>query len=383
MTLRIQQLFSLILLTGMLFLFTNSHAQAATETPFRFKKLVILGDSLSDPGNLYNGNTAWWLPIPAHFIPKAPYYEGRFSNGPVWADFFTDMFTAKGITTLNYAVGGSLINRHFGIYLPYTLGNAIDHYFSIENPQPAEIAESTYLIWIGANDYLQGLQYFSDAETDTSYAIDTLRMNMLQLIQAHANKFILMNLPDISKAPYETDPDKRASMHQLITLHNQKLLRLIQELKEQNPNIDIQFYDTETMFEQLLTDPEGFNKKYHTALNISEKQKPCWTGGYRKNTENLQRTEEKIQQQLDAFISAQNAVNTLYASQSRALAHDIATSPSLFEAWQVSNEGGLACEHPEQYIFWDRVHPTTAVHQAMSTIIFNSVVDYWVLEAAQ
>lgn len=377
MTLRIQQLFSLIMLTGILFLFSNSHAESLSNTRLPFNKLVILGDSLSDYGNLYNGNTAWWLPIPAHFIPRAPYYEGRFSNGPVWADIFAEMFAAKGIKTLNYAVGGALINRHFGIYLPYTLGDGIDYYFSKENPQTREVAESTYVIWIGANDYLQGVQYFSDPQADTDYAINTLKQNIESLIQAHANKFIVMNLPDISKTPYQADPEKKAVLHQLVILHNEKLPRMLQYLKEQHPGIDIQLYDTETLFEQLQADPAKFNKEYDTNLSITEKQKPCWTGGYRQNKDNPEQMEAKIEQNLHVFMQSQNALNTLYAADSKALAHDIYASPSLREAYRVSWEEGSLCEHPEQYIFWDQVHPTTAIHQAIAKIVFRTVLDYW------
>ena len=54
----------------------------------------VFGDSLSDDGNLFDltGN------------PPPPYFEGRFSNGPVWAD------TAAGAVagpTANFAFGGA------------------------------------------------------------------------------------------------------------------------------------------------------------------------------------------------------------------------------------------------------------------------------------
>ena len=58
-----------------------------------------LGDSLSDDGNLYaaTGGKA----------PPAPYFDGRFSNGPVWAEHVAADFAAKGLATGNFAYGGA------------------------------------------------------------------------------------------------------------------------------------------------------------------------------------------------------------------------------------------------------------------------------------
>ena len=41
--------------------------------------VVVFGDSLSDNGNLYE--------LMRHQLPPSPpYFEGRFSNGPVWIE---------------------------------------------------------------------------------------------------------------------------------------------------------------------------------------------------------------------------------------------------------------------------------------------------------
>ena len=44
-----------------------------------FTSFWTIGDSLSDPGNLYAATGGAQPQSP-------PYYEGRFSNGPVWAE---------------------------------------------------------------------------------------------------------------------------------------------------------------------------------------------------------------------------------------------------------------------------------------------------------
>ncbi|HDV5785644.1 TPA: hypothetical protein RJD83_002616 [Legionella pneumophila] len=44
------------------------------------KNIVVFGDGLSDNGNLYAYTN--------HRRPASPaYYNGRFSNGPVWVEY--------------------------------------------------------------------------------------------------------------------------------------------------------------------------------------------------------------------------------------------------------------------------------------------------------
>ena len=51
--------------------------------------LYFFGDSLTDTGNVYHATSVLHsdslglVPIE----PAAPYYDGRFSNGPVWAEY--------------------------------------------------------------------------------------------------------------------------------------------------------------------------------------------------------------------------------------------------------------------------------------------------------
>lgn len=76
-------------------------AQAASAQSYG--RLVVLGDSLSDNGNLYlaSGRTQ---------PPSPPYFQGRFSNGPVFTErlgFAASNFNGPVTGSINLAYGGS------------------------------------------------------------------------------------------------------------------------------------------------------------------------------------------------------------------------------------------------------------------------------------
>src|SRR4051794_25936876 len=83
----------------------------ALATPLQagqFTQIVAFGDSLTDTGNLY----AVTQTSPSGPFPPSPYYEGRFSNGPVWVEWLALQlgvpaprpFVTGGT---NYAFGGA------------------------------------------------------------------------------------------------------------------------------------------------------------------------------------------------------------------------------------------------------------------------------------
>lgn len=80
-------------------------AMASAANAQTYNRLVVFGDSLSDNGNLY-AVTGGTNPL------SPPYYQGRFSNGPVFTEllgFNAGRFTAGAPVTgsINYAFGGA------------------------------------------------------------------------------------------------------------------------------------------------------------------------------------------------------------------------------------------------------------------------------------
>ena len=92
-------------------------AFASAASAQTYTRLVVFGDSLSDNGNLYAA-TGGASPT------SPPYYQGRFSNGPVFTELlgFTAGRSAAGAPvtgSINYAYGGA--RTDFSIFNPFAV----------------------------------------------------------------------------------------------------------------------------------------------------------------------------------------------------------------------------------------------------------------------
>ncbi len=102
---RMYALVSILLITC-----TTPHAFAKAP----FTNLVIFGQTFNDTGNFFNR---------FGFPPSPPYYEGRFSNGPVWIEHIADGLRLPAPQTSE--LGGSELRvrrNRFGRRLPRRQG---------------------------------------------------------------------------------------------------------------------------------------------------------------------------------------------------------------------------------------------------------------------
>src|ERR1035438_1848931 len=77
---------------------------AQAKTP-HFDALYVFGDSYCDVGNIFAATGG--------AVPAAPYYNGRFSDGPIWLDhvagFLGVPLTAALAGGTDYAFGGAWV----------------------------------------------------------------------------------------------------------------------------------------------------------------------------------------------------------------------------------------------------------------------------------
>lgn len=232
-----------------------------------YSKLVVFGDSLSD-----NGNAHTLLSTYAGVnLPAAPYFDGRFTNGPVAVEV---MASTLGLTMENYAFGGAttgVTNRIPGMdsIIQTGLQAQVNAYTNVLSTLGATAdASALYVVWGGGNDF------FSSATLATANtAIANLSNEVAQLYAAGAREFFVPLLPNLawSAEAFEKGAAYQAGAGMLSAYFNGGLTSAMTKLEGTLAGANIQVFDTN----QPLA-------AYRSALaaaggNITDR---CWTGNY-------------------------------------------------------------------------------------------------------
>jgi outer membrane lipase/esterase len=182
----------------------------ATAAPYT--NLVVFGDSLSDQGNAFLAVSPSLLPAGTTYPPypypqivpgqSTPYFNGRFSNGPIWVDTFAAKLGLSSAPALlggtNYAFGGALTS---GASLAGTPSLAVQVGGMYLLAHPAVPAGTLLALWGGANDIIQSHQG-NPAAPDPTTSANNIKADIQALYNAGGREFLVFNLPDIGKTPY-------------------------------------------------------------------------------------------------------------------------------------------------------------------------------------
>ncbi|KAJ2801396.1 hypothetical protein H4R21_002804, partial [Coemansia helicoidea] len=199
--------------------------QAATPT------LYVFGDSLSDVGTLRQ--------LTLGLLPPPPYWNGRFSSGPVWNEYLAPLL---GYNLYNKAIGGATSdNRHSSVLDLIPLNpidipsnqdqinffKAIRPFYSLSSTINSDIA----VLEIGANDFFaQGFNMASGTLTPESF-ISTLSTTVLdqleQLRRIGFKNFFIPDLAHIQSTPYAKLLDIEALANSTVTRYNQVLAQKV------------------------------------------------------------------------------------------------------------------------------------------------------------
>lgn len=231
-------------------------------------KIVVFGDSLSDNGNLYE--------YMQHQIPESPpYYEGRFSDGPIWVERLAESVFPKNPKDhlLDYAFGGAGISEDDEDDVLLTLKKEINGYL-VSHQNKADPA-SLYIVWIGANNYLALPENSEEALTIVNQG---LVHSLERLANAGARQVLVVNLPDLGKTPAAAGFDARDALSYLSKEHNRRLFESIKTLEVNYPHVKWIHYDVGTKLDEILNEPEsyGFNNITETCYDalMDKSQKP-------------------------------------------------------------------------------------------------------------
>jgi phospholipase/lecithinase/hemolysin len=306
----------LVGLLGLALLLTSSVASAGP-----FSSIVVMGDSLSDMGNVFRATSA----APGSAIPVSPpYFQGRFSNGVMWIE---DLATALGLQITpslaggtNFAFGGAktgpdlrdLFQRDIGIVIPSLRTQVTTYRLTLLDPtltdptrmRPAP-ADALYVVWGGANDLRDAIQQGTQGASPAQIAGDAVGniVDVIRTLQSFgAIYFLVPNLPDLGLTPQQVALGLPAMQlgTALSTEFNRALEPALQQL-ETAFQVQIARLDIAARFQEVTANPQQFG-----VTNVTE---ACLSG--------------------DPFTP------------------------------------GAVCATPDSYIFWDAIGHPTAVAQAL------------------
>jgi len=294
-------------------------------TAHAYTRLVVFGDSLSDPGNYY---AAYHEVSQRPFapVPDAPYAIGglHFSNGATWVEqlgreMHAGNSTGPALRHLggsNFAVGRARARAGAANFPYYDLSTQVGLFLGQtgNRAQP----EALYVIWIGANDLKDALESlavdatFATAGAIIQQAVDATAGNLQALWAAGARHFLLVDMPDLGYTPYVAGlgPVALYAAAQLTGAYNGGLAQVVAALGAL-PGIDIVRFDINATLQGV-------------ALNPAASGVPDFT------------------------------------------------TPCLRFAVVV----GAVCRNADQHMFWDAIHPTRAGHELIAEAAFATLGEH-------
>ncbi len=299
-------------------IFSVMSSSKSMAADLNFSQFFVLGDSLSDTGNTFTA-TGGTIPVPTTTSGQPAYFQGRFSNGPIWVDDFGQQigkqptpFASLGLSPsldgkngVNFAAGAA--QTGLSSTFPGIKGNipgVVGQVGLFRQSVPVD-PNAIYSIYGGANDYI-----FDN--TNVSQVVGNLASSIGLLAQGGAKNLLVFNLPDIGESPFAKVRNLTQPLNALTQEHNRQLAVAIDNLRTLNPLLNIYSVDVNTLFKTVRSNPGQFG-----FTNVND---ACVTG------------------------------NSLSATS--------------------------VCDNPNDFLFFDDVHPSSRAHSLIASAALASVKSY-------
>ena len=208
--------------------------------------IVAFGDSLSDVGNTF---------LEAGIPPSPPYYQGHYSNGPIWLEYLANSLGVAAPTPslaggTDYAWGGAETGNGLSpIYNTPNIGIQISTYLASNTPNSTQL----FTIWGGADDFLHG------GRTNPAVPVDNLISEITRLAAAGGKQFLVPNLPLLGDLPAtNTMPQPVRDGLNALSLGFDLLLHNELNTLQQSLGIAIHQVDINSLFQNIIADPGAY-----------------------------------------------------------------------------------------------------------------------------
>ncbi|MDM9379947.1 SGNH/GDSL hydrolase family protein [Chlorogloeopsis sp. ULAP01] len=217
-----------------------SHTQGLNYSN-KINELYVFGDSLSDIGNRFK-NTGRVSP------PSPPYFQGRYSNGPVWVEYLSSNLGLNNKQINNFAYGGATTLNSTVNDIPGVLAQV----YSFTKAHQKVNTNALYILWAGANDYLSGV-------ADSTASVSNLSNAIQSLVTAGAKNILIANLPDLGKLPVTRNSPYSSSLSSVTSAHNRELAKSLNFLSQKLDN-DTHFIelDVSLLYREAIANPAKF-----------------------------------------------------------------------------------------------------------------------------
>lgn len=236
-------------------------ASPTTVSAAPYSTLFVFGDSFSDSGNVYLA-TGGLIP------PDPPYFQGRFSDGPVWVEHLAQRLgleiTANGhdptvVAGNNFAVGGARCVVDIPVGELGTIPSAVSQVRFFVDAVGTAPPNALYVVFCGHNDLRfaadpgEGLAP-AEREQVALEAIEGIRVAITELAAAGARVFLVPNIADLGVTPEARVERKNAAEVTAMTLlFNGTLAPVLDEL-ETTLEVEILQLDVYTLANEVVDD---------------------------------------------------------------------------------------------------------------------------------
>lgn len=234
----------------------------------QFSSLTVFGDSLSDTGNIFLATSG--------AQPAAPYFNGRFSNGPIWIDTLAG---GLGLPTgavpsiaggSDYAFGGArtgtdafppgLLAQVNGLWAP---------------SHAAADANGLYVVVGGGND-LRDARGAAGTDATRQAAAEAAATNVFNTVSLLASRgaqhVLLSNVPDLGNTPEAVGLGLVSNSTDVTLRFNLLISALVPTLEAAFSGLDVSFLDMAGVASAVRNDALNNSGALYGITNVST---PC------------------------------------------------------------------------------------------------------------
>jgi len=239
--------------------------------------------------------------------PGQYYWNNRFSNGPVWVE---SLDIGLGLPPLvRSTISGGTDFAYGGAQTSGTGGldgifiKDVDEQINQFLPKSTSTADPNALYVVFA-----GANDLINGQTNVSVPVNNLSQDLGRLAAAGARQFLVPNLPLLGYTPkFNGNPSTFASYNTLSTQFNTSLDTMLDNFEAGHATLTVHRLDVAALFSQAIADPAAFG-----LTNVTDSAAP-------------------------GLVAGDSSYNT-----------------------------SLIVSNPNQYLFWDDLHPTQTVHAELA-----------------